>query len=431
MTEGSRDDRRATLSLGAPLSRRDVIKGLATAGTVTGTSLASTKAQASSAWDFIVIGAGVFGTWIAWNLQRKGRKVLLLDAWGAAHARASSGGETRLIRTEYAADPLYSRWAWQSLSEWQALSRRHESPIFHPVGALYIYPKEVERIDRSIAIQRALGIPIEKLTPSEMARRWPQINFDGIAVGVLQPTMGALMARRSVQTLVGEFVNRGGRFRLFAVEPPSSERASLEAITGTSGEVLRADRFIFACGPWLPKLFPEAVGSRIVPTRQDVFFFAPSAGDPRFDGAHLPAWVDVSSKDYHYGFPDIEARGFKIALDAHGPRVDPDTIDRRITDQGLADVRAYLARRFPDLAARPLAESRVCQYENTDNGDLLIDRHPSWSNVWLVGGGSGHGFKHGPAVGRYVTDLALGTGKPEPRFALGSHQIQEAAPRNT
>ncbi|MBS0387310.1 MAG: FAD-dependent oxidoreductase, partial [Proteobacteria bacterium] len=143
----------------------------------------------------------------------------------------------------------------------------------------------------------------------------------------------------------------------------------------------------------------------------------------RFDGAHLPAWVDISSKDYHYGFPDIESRGFKIALDAHGPVFDPDAGDRRITDQALVDVRAYLARRFPDLAQQPLAESRVCPYENTDNGDLLIDRHPDWSNAWLVGGGSGHGFKQGPAVGRYVADLVLGAGQPEPRFALASHKI--------
>ena len=424
MTAGDAESERpANGVFAAPISRRRVLGGLATAVALAGVSFAPAKARTSSGWDFIVIGAGVFGAWIAWILQRRGHKGLLLDAWGAAHSRASSGGETRLIRTEYAGDPLYTRWAWESLAEWQALSRRHESPIFHETGALYIYPTDTARIDQSIAIQRALSIPIEKLAAAEMARRWPQIDFDGIAVGVMQPSMGVLMARRSVQALVGEFVKAGGSFRQFAVDPPRSELVSLDAITGTGGEALRADRFIFACGPWLPKLFPDAVGARIVPTRQDVFFFAPEAGDTRFEGAYLPAWVDVSSKDYHYGFPDIEGRGFKIALDAHGPTFDPDATDRRITDQALADVRAYLARRFPDLARRPLAESRVCQYENSDNGDLLIDRHPVWDNAWLVGGGSGHGFKHGPAVGRYVTDLVLGAGKAEPRFTLASHQV--------
>lgn len=233
----------------APLSRRDILKVLAASGTLLSAPFASSKAQVTGGWGFIVIGAGVFGTWIACNLQRTGQKVLLLDAWGPAHSRASSGGETRLIRTEYAGDALYSRWAWESLSEWQALSERHESPIFHPVGALYLYPKDVRRIDRSIAIQREMGIPMQKLSAAEMAHRWPQINFDGIPVGVLQPSMGALMARRSVQTLVAEFIKAGGSFRQFAVDVPRSERASLSAISGGSGEMLSADRFIFACGP--------------------------------------------------------------------------------------------------------------------------------------------------------------------------------------
>ena len=334
----------------------------------------------------------------------------------------SSGGETRLIRTEYGGDPIYTRWAWDSLAQWHALSKRHDNPIFHQVGALYIYPSELPEIAPSLALHRKLDIPFEKLSVAQMAKRWPQIDLTGIEVGVLQPTMGALMARRSVQTLVSDFEKAGGRYRQLAVDSPRAQGSTLAAITGNGGETLRADRFVFACGPWLPKVFPEVVGARIVPSRQDVFFFAPDAGDTRFEGAHMPAWVDMSSKDLHYGFPDIESRGFKVALDAHGPRIDPDTMERRIGDQALADVRAFLARRFPALAKRPLAEARVCQYENSDNGDFLIDRHPQWSNVWIAGGGSGHGFKHGPAVGQYLAELVQGSGRAEPRFAIASHK---------
>jgi sarcosine oxidase len=424
MTDSSgTDDRRPRAGrLEASVSRRRVLGGLAATAALAGAPFVRAKAQSSRGWDFIVVGAGVFGAWTAWTLRRKGHQVLLLDAWGPAHSRASSGGETRLTRTEYGADPLYTRWAWESLVEWHALSERHESPIFHETGALFLYAEDDPSIDRSIAIQRSLEIPIEKIPAGEMTKRWPQIDFDGTALGVMQPTMGVLMARRSVQALVGEFVKAGGVFRQVAVDPPRSGRSSLDAITGTGGETLRAERFIFACGPWLPKLFPEVVGARIVPTRQEVYFFAPAAGDTRFGAARLPAWVDASNKAFPYGFPDLENRGFKIALDERGPRFDPDSSDRAITDQGLRNVRTYLARRFPDLAKRPLSESRVCQYENSDNGDLLIDRHPAWDDAWLVGGGSGHGFKHGPAVGRYVADLVLGSGKAEPRFALGAHR---------
>ena len=183
---------------------------------------------------------------------------------------------------------------------------------------------------------------------------------------------------------------------------------------------------MFACGAWLPKLFPALLGGRIFPTRQEVFFFAPPPGDDRFSPAKLPGWADFNAGDIYYGFPDLEARGFKLAHDAHGPAIDPDSGDRIASAEGLADVRGYLARRFPALAERPLVESRVCQYENSANGDLLIDRHPALRNVWLVGAGSGHGFKHGPEVGRMAAELVLADrAATEPRLSLATKTTQQ------
>jgi glycine/D-amino acid oxidase-like deaminating enzyme len=228
------------------------------------------------------------------------------------------------------------------------------------------------------------------------------------------------MARRAVQTLVQELSAAGGDYRLAAVESPG-DVAALDGVRTAGGETLRAGRYVFACGPWLPKVFPAVLGRRIFPTRQEVFFFAPEGGDERFAPGRLPGWADFNDGDIFYGFPDLEARGFKIAHDRHGAGFDPDTGDRRPSAQGLENVRAYMRRRFPALASRPLTEARVCQYENSSNGDLLIDVHPRWPNALLLGGGSGHGFKHGPAVGRYAADRILGrVAAPEPRFSLAS-----------
>jgi glycine/D-amino acid oxidase-like deaminating enzyme len=178
---------------------------------------------------------------------------------------------------------------------------------------------------------------------------------------------------------------------------------------------------VFACGPWLPKLFPDVLGSRFFITRQEVFFFATPPGDASFARGVMPGWVDFNEGDMFYGVPDLEARGAKVARDRHGPPIDPDAGDRLTSAEGLAEVRAYMSRRLPALARQPLEESRVCQYENTSSGDFLIDRHPRWRNVWLVGGGSGHGFKHGPAVGRYVARLlSCDSGTLEPRFGLAA-----------
>ena len=409
------------------LTRRELIRGVAGGLAVSAVGFvkpAEAAAQSASRrtpqWDTIVIGAGVFGAWTAWHLRKAGQRVLLLDASGPANARASSGGESRMTRTIYGADDVYTRMAWDSLEDWRWLSARSGLPILHAIGVLMFFGKREPFVDQSIEAHRRLKLRLDVLDQAELRRRYPQVVWDGVQVGLFEPDLGALMARRAVQTLVKELVAAGGEYRLAAVQAPA-DGAHLESITTTAGETLRADRYVFACGPWLPKMFPSIVGNRIFPTRQEVFFFAPASGDDRFEPKNLPGWADFNDGDIYYGFPDLESRGFKIAHDAHGVPFDPDEGDRRPTAAALDDVRAYLKKRFPALAERPTVEARVCQYENSSNGDFLIDRHPRWENALLLGGGSGHGFKHGPAVGRYAADLLTGRlARPEPRFGLAT-----------
>ncbi|HUP43303.1 MAG TPA: FAD-dependent oxidoreductase, partial [Thermoanaerobaculia bacterium] len=185
----------------------------------------------------------------------------------------------------------------------------------------------------------------------------------------------------------------------------------------SDGSELAADAFVFACGPWLGGLFPEAVGERIRPTRQEVFFFGPPAGDRRFAEGGLPVWIDFGERIF-YGIPGNEDRGFKVADDTHGEPIDPTSLERRPDPAALERARGLLRERFPALAEAPLVESRVCQYENTRDGHFLIDRHPEAGDAWLVGGGSGHGFKLGPAVGERVALQVLGREEPMADFAL-------------
>lgn len=367
-----------------------------------------------------VIGAGVFGAWTAHHLQQQGYPVTLIDAWGAAHSRASSGGESRLTRAAYGKDAIYTRMAAESLPQWKALSAVAGLPVLIQCGVLFFFPTEEPYVEDSIAAHKQLGLPTEVLQQPDMARRFPMINFDGISVGLYEPDFGALMARRSVLTLVERFVKAGGDYTRGLVEAPALGGTRLHEIKLSSGERIRADRFVFAAGPWLPKLFPEVIGPRILPTRQEVFYFAPPAGDRRFVPGMMPGWADFNGGDIFYGFPDLETRGVKFAHDAHGVEVDPDTQSRRPTATALAEVVAFRDRRFPLLKGAPLTGAEVCQYENSSNGDFLIDLHPEWPNVLLLGGGSGHGFKHGPEVGRYAAGRLLATREPEPRFSLST-----------
>jgi sarcosine oxidase len=401
----------------AQISRRTILKTGAAAGA---TALAA-PALAAGAPSVIVIGAGVFGTWTAVHLQRAGWRVSLVDAWGAAHARASSGGESRMTRGSYGADEIYTRMAWESLFEWKALSARAELPLFHPAGVLFFFGKMEPYVRSTIDVHRRLGLPTELLDRAAMQRRFPQFRFDGVEIGLFEPSFGALMARRAVQALAAEFVAAGGTYRHAAVRPPAPGTGPLKRIVLGGGETLQADRFAFACGPWLPKLFPALLGRRIFPTRQEVFFFATRPGDQSFAARRFPGWADFNAGDIFYGFPDLEGRGVKIAHDRHGAAVDPDTLERLPSAEALAEVRAYAERRFPALAGAKLNEARVCQYENSANGDLLIDWHPDHADTLLIGAGSGHGFKHGPAVGAYAARLLLDRNAPrEARFALSA-----------
>jgi sarcosine oxidase len=350
--------------------------------------------------DAVVVGAGVFGAWTALHLRRSGRRVALLDAYGAGNNRSSSGGESRIIRMNYGEDEIYTRWSMRSLDLWTELFEQVGRPeLFQKTGVLFTPRPNDPRAAGTQRVFEKCRVAFHRLTAAELARAYPQFRFREERMGLLEPESGALLARRAVQAVVEQAIREGVEYRREAASEPIGSRTT-----------------VYACGPWLPKIFPEVLGGRIRVTRQEVFFFGAPAGDRSFAPPRLPVWADITDRHSAYTIPDIENRGFKLAFDRHGPEFDPDSDDRAARD--IDQARAFLAERFPGLAGAPLVESRVCQYENTSTGDFLIDRHPDFENVWLVGGGSGHGFKHGPAVGEHVCALIGGQSAPEPRFSL-------------
>jgi sarcosine oxidase len=400
------------------VTRRSLLTGAGGAAVLAAGS--SAMAQGKRGELIVVVGAGVFGSWTAHHLQNAGHRVTVIDAWGASHSRASSGGESRLTRAGYGRDAVYTRMASDSLPQWQALSAVSGLPILIPNGVLFFSAVEDDYFRGSMDVHRQLGLPIERMDRATMQRRFPMIDFEGIEVGLFEARFGALMARRSVQTLVDRFVRAGGEYRLGAAIPIEAKGSELQGVKLQSGETIAADRFVFALGPWLPKIFPDVLGKKIFATRQEVFYFATPPGEKNFSPAAMPGWADFNAGDIFYGFPDLENRGVKFANDKHGILVDPDTQDRRPTKVAIDEIVAFRDRRFPGLRGAQLIGTEVCQYENSSNGDFLIDVHPTLANVLLVGGGSGHGFKHGPEVGRYAAARLFGGANFEPRFSLAT-----------
>jgi len=382
----------------------------------------------SKTYDVLVVGAGVFGAWTAFQLARRGQSVLLIDAYGPGNSRASSGGESRIIRMGYGADEFYTRWAVRSLVQWkELLAETMGTPVlFHETGVLWLGSKDYARLNEMTAVLTRCKVPFESLSSSVIAQRYPQFNSHDLGAGILETKSGVLMARRAVATVVESALSLGVEYRQAQVMPPlvaAPQSSRVNAISTSDGEQISAGQFVFACGAWLGKIFPEILGPRIFPSRQEVFFFGVPPGASQFSAPLLPTWLIQG--DEVYGMPDLESRGFKIAFDSHGELIDPDTQSRVVSAESVERVRAYVAKRFLALANAPIVETRVCQYENTSNGDFLIDRHPEINNIWFAGGGSGHGFKHGPAFGEYVAQQILDGGPVEPRFELASKATEQ------
>jgi len=365
-----------------------------------------------------VIGAGAFGGWTALYLLRRGAEVTLIDAWGPGNSRSSSGGESRIIRGTYGANQPYTKMSARALQLWREHEERWGIQLLHRTGVLWMAATEDDEFERSsLASLREAGVCYQELSVSDMAKRWPQINFAEVRWGIYEPEGGFLRARFACQRVMQGLVAEGGEFRQSAVLSTGLEDGCRNGLVFSDGSKLTADKYVFACGPWLGRLFPKTIGNLIRATRQEVFFFGPPAGYERYSEGNLPVWADHRER-FVYGMPASDGRGFKVADDTRGPEFEPTSGDRTVSAQGLKLAREYLGFRFPGMKDAPLIEARVCQYENTPDENFIIDRHPDAENVWILGGGSGHGFKHGPALGEMMAKLLIGEKDPDSLFRL-------------
>jgi len=365
-----------------------------------------------------VVGAGAFGGWAALALRRRGARVTLVDAWGPGNARASSGGETRVVRATYGSRAIYTNMAARAMDLWRDCDAEAGGTLLRSTGVLWMFRVDDGFGRASVEALRAAGLSIEELTVRDLGRRFPQLALGDVTSAIWEPDAGYLFARRACEHVVRELIVEGGEYRQASVQAPVAvDGRAISRLPLDGGGAIEADAFVFACGPWLGRIFPETLGSLLSVTRQEVYYFGTPAGDARFADPAMPVWLDYGER-VMYGIPGNAHRGFKVADDTTGPPMDPTSGSRDATQAGVASVRAFMAHRFPALAGAPLLGSEVCQYESTPDSHFIVDRHPAAGNVWIAGGGSGHGFKMGPAIGEMVASCVLDGTPPPAAFAL-------------
>ena len=347
-----------------------------------------------------VIGAGAFGGWTALHLRNLGADVTLIDSAGPGNPISSSGGTTRVIRAIYGPDRIYVEMVKRAYELWDKIGAGLKDPIYVPTGALWMHRGDDSYVRASIPILHDLGFIVDTLTVADAKKRYPQIDFRGVKSVYLERKAGALYASRACGVVRDAFVKAGGTYRTATVDP------------ATVTNLVKADAYVFACGPWLGKMFP-ALHDWVRPTQQEVLYFKVPNGSQRYSPGQFPIWIDFGERIV-YGIPAIDGRGFKLADDTRGPHVDAPHKDRKATAEGLERARKFLGERFPELAKAPLETTEFCNYENSPDGNLIIDRLPNTKNVWVLGGGSGHGFKLSPAVGEMAAQqIALGKDAPK------------------
>jgi glycine/D-amino acid oxidase-like deaminating enzyme len=362
--------------------------------------------------DIAVIGAGAFGGWTAYHLRKMGARVTLVDTWGPGNSRSTSGEETRGVRSSYGDRPhgvLWAKWATQAMERWKAwdeeFSRTTQERVFYTTGDL-IFRKDWEPFMKDTRKNwDTVGVKYEVLEPNDVRSQYPVIDLQGISVILYEPAAGVVRARRSCERVAESFQHNGGKMVVARALPSLASGERLQDIALSNGETLRAEKFVFACGPWLWKLFPEFLRTRLRTPMGNVYYYGTPIGDSRWVAPNMPS----------FNFPGItgwpalpnDARGFRVRVGG-GTQTDPDTSQRWIDPSNFSRPRQFLIDRFPLLIDAPLLETRSCHYELSVTRNFIIDTHPEWSNVWIAGGGSAEGFKFGPVVGDYTAKRVMG-----------------------
>jgi sarcosine oxidase len=358
--------------------------------------------------DVVVVGAGAFGGWSANYLRELGASVTLVDAYGPGNSRATSGDETRGIQIAHEDKHVYTRWAIEAIERWKAWDDRYgrgmKRPLFMQPGRLIVRSQTTPDMQQSKELLDLYGARNEVLDHDELVRRFPQINMEGMEAGLFEPDAGVIRARQACETVAEVFQAGGGAVVAAHAGPGRAAGGRLQDVVLSTGERLSADAFVFACGPWLRKIFPEVMGARLMTTTGHVAYVGIDPGDPRFTAPLFPSYSVPDGT----GWPTFwgDHRGVRVRSGGGGP-ADPDTVDRAMPQSGLQQLRSFTARWFPALKDNPILETRVCVYERSIDLTIIVDRHPDYENLWIVGGGSGRGFKMGPVLGEYVAKRIL------------------------
>jgi glycine/D-amino acid oxidase-like deaminating enzyme len=381
-------------------------------------------AQSKGLPDIIVVGAGAFGGWTALNLQRQGVKVRLIDAWGPGNSRSTSGDETRGVRSSYGDRPgeqaaQWGAWARRAMEKWRdwdaTWGREMKIQLFYTTGDLIIRPTTTDAFLRNNkAMWDKIGVKYDVLTKDEVQYRYPQYQVDDMEGFLFEREAGFVRARRACEAVAGVFQQFGGDLVITRAWPTTQMDGKMPGLQTSSGDLMQAGTYVFACGPWLRKVFPVLLGNRLRTPMGSVFYVGSPPGEYRMQYPNIPTYNYPGST----GWPSAPSDnlGFRVRAGGGAQGTDPDTTDRIFDKSAMQRTMDFINQRFPLLRGQPILKEHACHYESGSGGNFIVDKHPDMSNVWIMGSGMAEGFKFGPVIGEYTANRILCQDK-EPHLA--------------
>lgn len=366
-------------------------------------------------YDVIVIGLGGMGSAAAYHLAARGQKVLGLEKFTPAHDKGSSHGGSRIIRQSYFEDPAYVPLLLRAYELWEQLAIDSQQEVYRITGGLCIGPPECETVAGSLEAAREWSLPHEVLDARQIAARFPNFTPAPTDIAVYEAKSGFARPELTVRAHIDLAVAAGADLRFGEQVLEWSETANGVRVK-TATDTYTAGQVVICPGAWAPKLLVE-FGIPITVERQVLYWLDPADGTASF--VDHPIFIDENASGMQiYGFPAIDGPGggVKVAFFRKGVECTPETIDRDVHPQEIAEMRTRVGELLPELDG-PCLHSATCMYSNTPDQNFVIARHPDCANVTVACGFSGHGFKFVPIVGEILADLAM-TGATRHPIAL-------------
>jgi sarcosine oxidase len=329
------------------------------------------------------------------ELARRGCRAVGIEQFPLGHARGSSHGHSRIIRTAYYEHPAYVPLVRDAFDRWRRLEHDTGRSLLVPSPCLTIGPPDGELLTGVRRTARDHDLKVESLSATDVMRRDSAFRLDDGLAGVLEHEAGVLRVEACVRAMLDEAANYGAT--ILAETPVLDWHANGDGVELTvAGETIRAEKLIVAAGGWATRLLADT-GLSLTVMRQTMHWFAGPAA--------LPIFLLDSPDGAFYGLPGLDGHGPKVARHYGAPELaSPADVNWQTTDADSVPVREFLDRYLPGLGVE--TASQVCQYTLTPDRHFAIDRHPRHANVWYAAGFSGHGFKFAPTVGAILADLA-------------------------